>query len=285
MVLSSRKFIFEIAHASAHCFAEGNDGDCIQTNAYLDRAMKFLTLLAIAALSLTHAFADGVSVVEGPKIVATDTTASLTWKTDRSCGTRVRYGTVAERLDGRAGEGSGIDHKAEIAGLTPGTKYFYAVGTSRYDLSRGEFTTTSPVPVSKNPLRRLVDAITKPKPPVAATTTLPSKVAQREVPPTRKTWGNLSSLQDHFERHGPDFHATSPDDYARQAWQFLQRAMDEGLPAKQDDSDGSIRVYDPKTRAFAAYNRDGTTKTYFKPGSPDYFKRQPGRPITLKRPQ
>ena len=44
-----------------------------------------------------------------------------------------------------------------------------------------------------------------------------------------------------------------------------------------DDSDGTIRVWDPKTRAFAAYNRDGTTRTYFKPGSPDYFERQPGR--------
>ena len=31
------------------------------------------------------------------------------------------------------------------------------------------------------------------------------------------------------------------------------------------------------------YNRDGTTKTYFKPGSPDYFDRQPGRPVKLNR--
>lgn len=37
------------------------------------------------------------------------------------------------------------------------------------------------------------------------------------------------------------------------------------------------RVFDPKTGAFAAYNRDGTTKTFFKPGSPGYFERQPGR--------
>ena len=95
-------------------------------------------------------------------------------------------------------------------------------------------------------------------------------------------WGNISSLQDHFDRHGKDFHATSPDDYARQAWEFLQRATSEGLPAKIDESDGTLRVWDPRTHAFAAYNRDGTAKTYFKPGSPDYFQRQPGKPIKLK---
>jgi pyocin large subunit-like protein len=48
---------------------------------------------------------------------------------------------------------------------------------------------------------------------------------------------------------------------------------------KWDDSDQSLRVYDPKTRAFAAYNRDGTTKTYFRPNSPTYWDRQPGRLI------
>jgi hypothetical protein len=247
--------------------------------------MKLFAVLALTALSVARLYADGVKVVEGPKVVATETAATITWKTDGSCGTRLHYGTVEGKLDGRAGDGVGMDHKAEIAGLTAGTKYFYSIGTSRYELSRGDFTTPSPVAPSKNPLKRIVDAITKPKPPVSATTTLPTKVAQREAPPTRKTWANLPSLQDHFERHGPDFHATSPDDYARQAWEFLQRALDEGLPAKQDDGDGSIRVYDPKTRAFAAYNRDGTTKTYFKPGSPDYFNRQPGHPIKLKRPQ
>jgi hypothetical protein len=43
-----------------------------------------------------------------------------------------------------------------------------------------------------------------------------------------------------------------------------------------------LRVWDPKTRSFAAYTREGLTKTYFKPGSPDYFERQPGRPVRLK---
>jgi len=65
------------------------------------------------------------------------------------------------------------------------------------------------------------------------------------------------------------------------AWQFLERGKKEGLPAKRD-LDGVLRVYDPSTRSFGAYNRDGTTRTYFKPGRRDYFRDQPGRPVDLK---
>ena len=74
----------------------------------------------------------------------------------------------------------------------------------------------------------------------------------------------------------------SPDDYAAKAWLFLQRAKDEGLPAKFDESDGTIRVWDGLSRSFAAYNRNFTTKTFFKPGSADYFNRQPGRAVRLR---
>jgi pyocin large subunit-like protein len=91
----------------------------------------------------------------------------------------------------------------------------------------------------------------------------------------------MASLQDHFDRHGADFNAKSPEDYARLAWEFLQRAKATGLPAKVED-DGVLRIFDPKTRAFAAYNKDGTTKTFFKAKSRDYFERQPGRAIDLK---
>ena len=61
---------------------------------------------------------------------------------------------------------------------------------------------------------------------------------------------------------------------ARQA----RRAKTDRLPTKVDET-GVTRIFDPKTGAFAAYNRDGTTKTFFKPGSPGYFDRQPGRLI------
>ncbi len=97
----------------------------------------------------------------------------------------------------------------------------------------------------------------------------------------RETWGHIDSLPDHFARHGRDFQASDAEDYAAQAAAFLQRARTEGLPAKRD-ADGSLRVYDPDTGAFGAYNRNGTTRTYFKPGSPDYFERQPGSRVDLR---
>ena len=89
-------------------------------------------------------------------------------------------------------------------------------------------------------------------------------------------------MADHFDRHGRDFRAASAEAYAAQAWLFLVRACADGLPAKQD-SEGVVRVFDPHSGAFAAYNRDGTTKTYFKPGRRGYFEDQPGEPVDLRK--
>lgn len=97
----------------------------------------------------------------------------------------------------------------------------------------------------------------------------------------RETWGNMASLPDHFARHGAGFGASNAEDYAAMAWQFLQRGKAEGLPAKVDQS-GTLRVFDPGSGAFGAYNRDGTTKTFFKPGRRGYFDRQPGQTVNLR---
>lgn len=96
-----------------------------------------------------------------------------------------------------------------------------------------------------------------------------------------RTWGNPGSLRDHFERDGRDFAAKDADDYARMAAEFLHRAKAQGLPAKVDNA-GTIRVFEPRTGAFGAYNRNGTTKTFFKPGSNGYFDRQPGARVDLR---
>jgi hypothetical protein len=148
-----------------------------------------------------------------------------------------------------------------VEALRPKVTYAATVGTARLWLGAKSFSLDE----SK--------ASAPPGSPIPATTSPP--------PPSRTTWGNVASLPDHFARHGRDFGAKDPDDYARMAWEFLQRATAEGLPAKQDET-GTLRVFDPKSGAFAAYNRDGTTKTFFKPGSRDYFARQPGRSIDLK---
>lgn len=95
--------------------------------------------------------------------------------------------------------------------------------------------------------------------------------------PASESFGNAAKLEDHFVRHGADFGATSAEDYAGRASEFLQRSQRGGLPTKIDE-EGVIRAYDPKTNSFGAYNANGTTRTFFKPRSPTYFQRQPGSP-------
>ena len=108
-----------------------------------------------------------------------------------------------------------------------------------------------------------------------------SRAASANGAAARQTWGRPETLPDHFARHGHDFNARDADDYAAKAAAFLQRAKTSGLPAKRD-ADGSIRVYDRATGTFAAYNANGTTKTFFKPGDPSYFDHQPGEPVDLR---
>jgi hypothetical protein len=272
-----------------------------------------LPLLALLCQISLTSLVSGVEIVEGPLIETTDTTAKITWKTDVECGTRVRYGLSATQLIQKSEGGVGLLHEVLLTSLQAGTTYHYSVGTARYALQTGTFTTggksASPPPPSESTKPAVTEfkplpKFTTPEPVPTATPTPPAKseswfskllpklsnpapapapTPKRTAPPTRQTWGNIDSLEDHYERHGRDFHATSEDDYARQAWEFLQRAIEEGLPAKYDEEDGTYRVYDPKTGAFAAYNRSGRTKTYFKPGSPGYFQRQPGKLIKIKR--
>src|SRR3954452_23307473 len=97
-----------------------------------------------------------------------------------------------------------------------------------------------------------------------------------------RSWGHPATLPDHFARHGADFGARNAGEYASMAALFLERGRAEGLPAKVDGR-GDLRVFDSRSGAFGAYNPNGTTKTFFKPRSAAYFKKQPGRPIDLRR--
>lgn len=226
-------------------------------------------LVVLGGLLAPRAYA--VDLVRGPTVEVTETNAVVRWTTDTEAGTRVAYSTTPGRFDTRVENGVAVDHEATLTGLRPGTTYHFTFGTARFRLGTNSFTTRGPGAGTAG----------TPPPTVVAPKTNSTVAPVAQPPPTRKTWGNVASLQDHFNRHGPDFSARNPDDYAAQAWLFLQRAKAEGLPAKRD-ADGVLRVYDPKTRAFAAYNRDGTTKTYFKPGRRNYFDDQPGDPVDLR---
>lgn len=225
---------------------------------------------------LVCAFAAGL--VGSPKVSAiTGNAALISWTTDVETGTRLSYGTAPDQLTSHAEGGTTAAHELAITGLKPGLKYFFVVGTARKKLATGEFNTSgSPVTVVSPPSTSPASSpVATPKPQSALAKIFAPK---SDAPPTRQTWGNPGSLPDHFARHGADFHAKDADDYARMAWEFGQQSKRGGLLVKMDD-DGTRRVFDPKTGAFAAYNANGTTKTFFKPGSRDYFTRQPGRPV------
>lgn len=232
--------------------------------------------------------AGAVELVTGPEVRAGGDRATVSWTTDVPAGGRVQWGVEPGKLNQRAQGPVGTNHAVEIGGLKPGTRYHFTVGTARYPLATNQFTTAGgssaagdvPVPAAAADGAGARPAVA-PGPGVGAGGGRASPAAQPQAPPTSRTWGSMRTLQDHFDRHGADFGSKDPDDYARQAWLFLQRARREGLPAKRD-ADGVLRVYDPATREFAAYNRDGTTRTYFKPGRRDYFRDQPGRPVNLK---
>ena len=234
----------------------------------------FFGLFGLGAIAAEITGQPKVSVGAGNAVV-------ISWQTDVETGTRVSYGLAPDQLTERAEGGVGVTHEVAVTGLRPGTKYYYAAGTARKKLATGEFTTSgSPAtvvsPASSSPSTSAPAA--KPKP-VLGKIFAP----KQEAPPTRVTWGSMASLADHFARHGGDFQAKDPDDYARMAWQFGQQAKQGGLQVKVDE-DGTRRVYDPKSGAFAAYNANGTTKTYFKPNSRDYFARQPGRLLNGREP-
>ncbi|MGB8169474.1 MAG: fibronectin type III domain-containing protein [Chthoniobacteraceae bacterium] len=251
------------------------------------RRFIIFTLLLFAA-----AWSRAAEVTAAPQVIAVSpTSVSVRWRTDVPTGTRVNYGLAADRLN-HSSEGVLTDaHEVTLSGLQTGTKYFFAAGTARKQLATGQFTTSvSPSSASAAPSTSPASApATTPKPksllakilaPLAA---VAAPKGADSAPPTRQTWGSPASLADHFARHGGDFGARSADDYAAQAWRFRQRAQNGALQVKIDD-DGVQRVFDPASGAFAAYNRDGTTKTFFKPGSPGYFDRQPGRPVRAITP-
>ncbi len=232
----------------------------------------FFCVIACLSGTLLHA----VELIGRPQTSTTGNSATIQWRTDVDCGTRLQYGVSLATLDRKAEGAVTSEHSIQLEGLAPATTYYFSAGSARTKLATGSFTTAGAGAAAPQPslLRRVLDVITPDK------KAAPAAVGgATQAPPTRQTWGHLDSLQDHFERHGRDFSSKSPDDYAAQAWRFLQRARAENLPMKLDDTDGTLRVFDPTTRAFGAYNGGGRTKTFFKPDNSTYWQRQPGRVV------
>lgn len=233
---------------------------------------------ALLVLLILSVLAGAAEIMGEVKVDAASATSVIVqWRTDVECGTRVSFGTAPDALTQRAEGGTTAEHRVALTGLTPGQRYHFSVGTARRKLAAGTFV-MSASPSSSPPGKTDTSPVRSPSPERTSPATKPTPTPTQKAPPARVTWGNYGSLEDHFVRHGPDFGSRTAEEYAAQAWSFRQRAYAAGLPMKLD-TDGTLRVFDPASGAFAAYNRDGTTKTYFKPGSRDYFTRQPGRPV------
>lgn len=241
-------------------------------------------------------FCDGpVQLIGSPQLTITGTKAVLLWTTDRETGTSVVYGPAIERPTRRFKGKVGKEHRAELDGLDPSTRYRLILGTAREPLQTNEFVTPSRETTGSLvagltviiPPPRLVSPTNSVEPPpnslrgqAPSKESDSSQIVSRPPPPLKETWGQPETVADHFRRHGADFQARDPEDYAAQAWRFRKTAATAGFRAKKD-AKGVLRIYDPVSGTFGAYNPNGTTRTFFKPGTDAYFERQPGKPVVL----
>ncbi len=85
--------------------------------------------------------------------------------------------------------------------------------------------------------------------------------------------GNPGKFQEHLDRHGKHFNVKSGKDLNRQALKFRSEGIKQKLPMVEDKN-GVLRIYDPKTNRFGAYNPDKTWKTYMKPKDNNPIKGQ-----------
>src|SRR5689334_10770243 len=85
-------------------------------------------------------------------------------------------------------------------------------------------------------------------------------------------------FDEHYQKHGREFGRISQAEYLRLAQEL--RDTPKGGPILEADKPGGIVTkFDRRSKAFGAYNRDGTIRTFFVPNDGErYFVRQSTRP-------
>ena len=84
-------------------------------------------------------------------------------------------------------------------------------------------------------------------------------------------------LEEHFEKHGREFHAGTADDYLRMAQTLRDRRKGRDV-LEFVRNDALTCKYDRDSGAFVAYDSDGTIRTFFRPRDGEaYFERQKSR--------
>ncbi len=90
-------------------------------------------------------------------------------------------------------------------------------------------------------------------------------------------FASYRKLVQHYEKHGHEFGNISQEEYLRQA-RSLRDAKAGGDILEFVRADGVVTRYERSRKAFIAFNKDKTIRTYFKPNDGEaYFHRQANR--------
>ena len=117
-----------------------------------NHAMRWVIGLTLFMLCQS---AMALQVTRGPYLQSgTQTSVIVKWSTDNSVNSHVAYGTSPSNLDQSVTiSGNRRQHQVQITGLTPGSKYYYSVGSSSQRLVGGDanhyFKSTLPKDVSQ----------------------------------------------------------------------------------------------------------------------------------------
>ncbi len=88
---------------------------------------------------------------------------------------------------------------------------------------------------------------------------------------------DAAHLDEHFHKHGAEFHAASAAEYLRLA-QDLRDKPAGGDILESARHEGTVTRYDRSTGAFLAFDADGVIRTFFRPNDGEaYFRRQLNR--------
>ena len=110
--------------------------------------IAFRAHLAAAALSLWAATAFAAQITRGPYLQSGGAQSVVVrWRTDVSTDSRVRYGPAPNSLPNMLVDPtSTTEHEVRVGALVPGTRIYYAVGSSAGDLAGGDAVTWYDIP-------------------------------------------------------------------------------------------------------------------------------------------
>ena len=103
---------------------------------------------AVAVVTSAPVNTPSPTIVRGPYLqIVTGTSATIHWQSTTSYSSKVQYGTDITALTDVIDPTVTIDHAVQLTGLTPGTKYYYTIGseTDVYQGDENNYFLTSPV--------------------------------------------------------------------------------------------------------------------------------------------